>query len=326
MNQPNPGKKELVSIVMPARNEEGNIPRCYEEITRVMEAAGCDYEVVVTDNASSDRTGELCEKICATDPRWRYIRFSRNFTADNSMSAGLHYSRGDAVIILFSDLQEPPELIPRFLEKWREGYEIVYGVHTRRHGESPIRSLWASFFYKFINLLSEIQLPEHVADFRLMDRKVVNTINRMGERNRYLRGMIVWTGFRQTGIPYERQARGSGKGTTSYLYLFSYAVRSICSFSIRPLRFFFLFGMGVALLTVLLAAYYLYLYFAHGTEAPGIPTVILLLLGNIALTSLGIGVLGEYIGSIYTESKKRPLWVVEKAVNIEIPEERRYGN
>ncbi|MBN2290141.1 MAG: glycosyltransferase family 2 protein [Candidatus Glassbacteria bacterium] len=319
-------ERDLISIVMPAMNEEKNLPLCHEKVSGVMAPLDCDYEVLVIDNDSTDQTRRVCEEICAGDPHWSYIKLSRNFTAEHSIAAGLRYARGDAVIILLSDLQEPPELIPEFIARWREGYAIVYGIHTARPGESLGRRLFASLYYRLINLLSDIPLPEHVADFRLMDRKVVNAVNRLGERNRYLRGLSQWLGFNRCGVKYSRSARESGQSKTSVIFLLAYALRAISIFSNKPLRFFLFGGFFIMSITVVLAAFYFFLYLFIGSRAPGILTVVLLLLANLGLTALGIGVLGEYISNIYTETKQRPLWIVEDTINRDIPEEHRYGD
>jgi dolichol-phosphate mannosyltransferase len=316
---------KLISIVLPAMNEEENIPVCYEAITRVMATTGYDYEVIVIDNDSTDATGNRCEEICSKDHRWRYIKFSRNFTAEHSMAAGLRYSKGDAVVILWSDLQDPPELIPKFIEKWQEGYPVVYGVYTARPGLSPIRKALGDAYYRLINYLSDIPLPERSADFRLMDRKVVDALNRLQERNRYMRGLAQWVGFPRYEIKYERRPRRFGSTKMPIGRLLPYALQSICNFSVKPLRLFLVLGLIVMFTAVVAAAGYLILFLAYGTGAPGILTVVLMLLANIGLTLFGIGVLGEYIGNIYTEAKNRPLWIVEKAMNIDIPDDQRYG-
>jgi dolichol-phosphate mannosyltransferase len=318
-------RRKLISIVLPACNEEGNIPLCYDEITRVMLLVDYDYEVIVIDNDSSDGTGWKCEQICVKDSRWRYVKFSRNFTAEHSLAAGLRYSKGDAVITMWSDLQDPPDLLPQFIEKWEQGYDVVYGVYTEWEGTSLLRKTLGDLYYRLVNLLSDTSLPERSADFRIMDRKVVNALNRMNERNRYTRGLAHWVGFRKCEIAYRRRPRKSGQTKMPLGRLLPYALQAICNFSVKPLRLFLVMGFLVMTLAGLSALGYLGLYLFCGTKAHGILTVVLILLANMGLTMLGIGVLGEYVGHIYTEAKSRPLWIVEKAVNIEIPEDLRYG-
>jgi dolichol-phosphate mannosyltransferase len=315
----------MLSIVLPAMNEAQNIPLCYEEITAAMQGLDLDYEVLVVDNDSTDDTGRLCEALCREDPRWRYVRFSRNFSAEHSMAAGLRYSRGDAVMILWSDLQDPPSLIPRFVEKWREGFKIVQGVYTEQEGLPWTRRMVGDLFYRLINAMSDIHLEERSADFRLMDRTVVNALNRLRERNRYMRGLAHWVGFPKCEIRYQRRPRRFGTSKMPWANLLPYAMQAIANFSVRPLRLILALGV-VTLLGTLGATFgYLGLFIFVGTRAPGILTVVLLLLANMGLTLFGIGIIGEYIGAIYGEAKGRPLWIVEKAVNIDIPDEERYG-
>jgi glycosyltransferase involved in cell wall biosynthesis len=325
MENPNEQKRRLISIILPAFNEEDNIPLCYDEITRVMAGTDCDYEVLVIDNDSFDATGERCQEICGKDPRWRYIKFSRNFTAEHSMAAGLRYSKGDAVVTMWSDLQDPPDLIREFIEKWKEGYSIVYGVYTAWQGASWARKTLGNLYYWLVDSLSDLSLPGRSADFRLMDRQVVNALNRLQERNRYMRGLAHWVGFRKYAIQYERRPRKFGESKMPIRQLLPYALQSICNFSVRPLRLFMALGLLVMVVAVLAALGYFVVYLTYGTRAHGILTVVLLLLANMGLTLFAIGVLGEYIGHIYTEAKERPLWIVEKAINIDIPDEHRYG-
>lgn len=316
--------QKLISIVIPAMNEEANLDRCYEELSSVMRPLACDYEVLLIDNDSTDRTPEISAEIARRDHRWRYIKFSRNFTGEISMAAGFYYSRGDAVVVLFSDLQEPPSLIPAFIEKWREGYDIVYGIHTKRHGDSAFTAFLVSVYYRLIRKLSDYPLPEHVGDFSLLDRKVVNVVNQMRERNRYLRGLMHWTGFKRFGIPYERRARRAGRSKAPFFYMLSRAFAAIVNFSTKPLRMFMVFGMSVLSLAmiwiIVLIALKILSLMGIVSVVPGLATTHALLLLNLGVISLGFGVLGEYIGHIYNETKRRPLWVVERTINLELSE------
>lgn len=324
-------------------NEEKNIPRCYDEITCVMEPlgqneqgagdtkgssgaqGGCDYEVLVIDNDSKDCTGVLAKEICARDLRWRYIKFSRNFTVEVSMAAGLRYARGDAVVILFSDLQEPPDVIPRFIEKWREGYDIVYGVHTKREGDGALMRFSVACYYKLLRWMSDQNLPEHAGDFRLMDRRVVNVLNHMREKNRYLRGLSYWVGFRSCPVHYERRPRLAGKSNAPGLYLILMALRTICNFSIKPLQMFLLFGIFVMAVVALLIVGLIVHRLLFPSASPGLTTTHILLLLNLGVMSLGFGILGEYIGHTYTETKRRPLWIVDETANLPLSEEEKIG-
>ena len=325
MHSPSDSKARLVSIIIPTLNEERNIAQCYSVITDVMKQSDCDYEVIIVDNDSVDNTPQLCADICARDSLWSFIKLSRNFSAEHSVAAGLRYCRGDAAIIFLSDLQEPAEVIPQFIEKWLQGYDLVYGINCLRPGESLPRRIMASFFYKLINFLSDVDLPLNSTDYRLMDRKVINAINRLSERNRYLRGLAHWVGFKKIGIKYKRYPREHGKSKTPFMFMLTYAIRSITTFSVKPLRLFLLGGLALLVFSIFMGMLYLALYITAGAKAYGIITVVFFLLANLGLTSFGFGVLGEYIGNIYNEAKRRHLWIVEETVNITIDESEMYG-
>ncbi|HKC65517.1 MAG TPA: glycosyltransferase family 2 protein, partial [Pyrinomonadaceae bacterium] len=303
-------------IVIPALNEEGNIPRLEAELLAVVNILPYRFEFIVVDNSSTDRTGELFKAICARDQHWKYLRFSRNFTVEMSITAGYHYSSGDAIIVLYSDLQDPPDVIPKFLEKWREGYDVVYGVRTVRPGDARWRNRAVKIAYRLIGWFSDVPIPNDTGDFRLITRQVRDALERCPEQNRYMRGLIAWLGFRQVGVNYERRPRESGRSKAPFFDLLIFTFSAITSFSLRPLRLFTLMGTIILLLSMIAAIVYALLWFT-GSPPPGITTIIVLLLVAIGLNSIGIGILGEYVGRTYAESKHRPLYVVQEAVNIE---------
>ncbi|HEX6985623.1 MAG TPA: glycosyltransferase family 2 protein, partial [Planctomycetaceae bacterium] len=212
------GRRRLITVIMPARNEEQNLPRAYDEVTAVMSRLDYDYEVLLIDNDSSDGTGRVGQGLCARDARWRYLKFSRNFHVEGSIAAGLQYARGDAAIVLFSDLQDPPELIPAFVRKWEEGNDVVYGV-VRDRGDDP---LWRAFasrtLYRIVHALSDVEIVPNATDFRLLSRKAIDAMNLLGERNRYARGLAHWIGYRQTPIVYDRRPRTAGRSKAPLLY------------------------------------------------------------------------------------------------------------
>jgi dolichol-phosphate mannosyltransferase len=310
--------QQLFSMVVPVRNEEEVLPDTYQTLTRTLEEIGTPFEVIVMDNGSSDRTPEIMAAICSRDPRWKYIRLARNFDYQNSITAGMLAARGDAIMVIDADLQDPPELIPVFLQKWQDGYDIVYGVREKRTGEPKLRVIPTMLAMRFISWMSdEIKLPLHSGDFRLITRRVRDAFALMPETNRYVRGMIHWLGFRQIGIPYTR--RGRTKGQTNCgrpLYLIGFTFNAVFNFSFKPLRMFSLLGAGILGLVTLLVIYYLVMSFLR-TAPRGITSVLLLLLANLGVMSLGIGILGEYIARIYAESKRRPLWLVDYTLNLE---------
>jgi glycosyltransferase involved in cell wall biosynthesis len=321
------GQRKLITIIMPAYNEESNLPRAYEEVTDlfVKLLPSYDYEVLLIDNCSVDRTGEICQGICAKDSHWRYIRFSRNFSSEISITAGLHYSRGDAVIILFSDLQDPPEVIPQFVEKWKQGYDVVCGLLMRRDDGAWWKGVGAGIAYRLLRNFTDIHIPSNVTDYRLMARPVVNAINKLEERNRYFRGLAHWVGFKSTTVEYSRRPRTGGKSNAPFWYLLDFTARALTSFSIVPLRAFFLFGLGIMGCTCVYAAVTAMLWL-WGETVPGLTTIYLLLFAILGVLSLGIGTLGEYIGRIYIETKRRPLWIVADSRNIAMPAEQFYGD
>lgn len=315
--------KKLISIIMPAMNEELNLPKAYDEVSRVLaQMEKYDYEVIIIDNDSKDKTSEVCNEICHRDLRWKYIKFSRDFTSEISIAAGLRYAKGDAVIILFSDLQDPPELIPEFIQKWEEGYDLVCGLLISRADDSWWKNIGAKAIYFLLNKLSDIKLPQNVVDFRLMSRPVVDALNQLDERNRYFRGLAHWVGFKSCTIPFNRRPRINGKSKTSLFYLIDFAVRALTSFSVSPLRIFSGFGWLVLTGTVAYTAVTVVQLLLQ-RSIPGLTTIYLLLLFNLAFLALGIGTLGEYVGRIYVESKRRPLWIVEKTLNLEILDKER---
>lgn len=304
---------DLITLVIPARNEEENIPLLEKAVSEVVDPLPHNFEFIIVDNRSTDRTSKLVKDLCRRDPRWKYIRFSRDFSVEASIAAGYHFASGSAIILLYSDLQDPPSVIPRFIEKWKEGYDVVYGVRTVREGDPAWRNLMAKLAYRIIATLAEVHIPVDTGDFRLIDRKVRDALENIGEYNRYMRGLISWLGFNQTGIMYERAPRKAGVSKGPFWYIFFIAVNAITSFSMKPLRLFLLIGSIVTLFSFVAIFIYLLVYLFGNTVA-GLTTLILLSFLGIGMNSIGIGVLGEYIGRIYFETKRRPIYVVDEMV------------
>jgi polyisoprenyl-phosphate glycosyltransferase len=310
-------KRKLLSIIVPVRNEQDNLPRAYDELTTVMATASCDYEVIVIDNDSTDRTASIAAELCARDARWRYIKFSRNFTVEGSLAAGYQFCHGDAAIVVFGDLQDPPSLILEFIRRWEDGFDVVYGVLRRRTGDPAWKSVSARLLYRIVNYLSDVSIPNNATDFRLLSRRAIDAVNRLDERNRYARGFSHWIGFRQCPIVYDRRPRTAGRSKAPFLYLLNLAANAITCFSIRPLQLFSLFGFATLAGTITLAVIYLITWLL-GYSLPGLTTVYLLLLANLAVLLLGFGTLGEYIGRIYIEAKGRPMFLVEHTINFDV--------
>jgi dolichol-phosphate mannosyltransferase len=315
---------KLVSIIIPAYNEQDNLPELFERVGAVArDQKAYDFEFLIVDNCSTDRTEDIVTAQCREDSRWKYIRFSRNFGAEVSLAAGLKYARGDAAILLFSDLQEPPEYIPDFLAKWQEGYDVVYGTLLTREDDSFFKKCGSKVAYALIEKLSDIRIPANATDYRLISRSVINAINDCGESNRYLRGLVHWVGFNQASIPYDRAPRKHGNTSTNPLFLIRYAVNALIAFSERPLRLASLFGFLMVLASMAGAVIYVLLLILSQmglapTEPPppGWTTLTLLVLFFGGMQSLFMGVMGEYIANIYGEVKLRPLWVIKKEIGI----------
>lgn len=309
----------LVTIVVPALNEEGNIARLETELLAALEPLPYRYEFIVVDNHSTDRTGELIKAICWRDPRWKYLRFSRNFTVEMSITAGYHYASGDAIIVLYSDLQDPPSAIPLLLAKWREGYDVVYGVRTVRTGDPGWRNLAVKLAYRLIAWSAETAIPVNAGDFRLITRQVRDALEQCGETNRYMRGLIAWLGFEQAGVSYERQPRKSGRSKAPLWPTILFTINAVTSFSLKPLRLFLFLGFGLLGISLIGAILYSALFLVVSPPS-GITTLIVLAFFSIGLNSLGIGIIGEYLGRTYTETKRRPLYLVREVVNFPTPE------
>lgn len=304
----------VVSILAPVFNEEPVLPELYRRVQTVMDATPYSWELLLVNDGSRDRSAEVIRELHEQDSRVKGVSFSRNFGFQVAVSAGLDYARGRAVILADADLQDPPEVFPRMIEKWQEGYDVVYGVRSSREGESWFKVLTAKLFYRLIYRITDVEIPLDTGDFRLMDRRVVNAVRRMPERNRFLRGMVPWIGFRQTGIPYERRARYAGQSKfSSVRQMLPFAIDAITSFSYLPLQLatYMGFGLAAASLIAILVVIALRLF---GPSSPllgqATTLVVVLFLGGVQLISLGI--IGEYLGRIYDEVKGRPLYVIDE--------------
>jgi polyisoprenyl-phosphate glycosyltransferase len=307
----------LVSVVAPMHDEAPTVAPFHERVAAALE--GEDWELVVVDDGSRDGThGELAA-IAAADERLRVVRLSRSFGHQAALTAGLEHARGDVVVMLDGDLQDPPEVIPAMLARWREGSEVVYAVREARAGETPFKRVTARWFYRLFRGLTDVDLVEESGDFRLMDRRALNALLAMPERNRFLRGMTVWVGYTQTAVPFAREARSAGRTKYTTSRMLRFAFDAITSFSNRPLQFATLLGFFFSALAFLAIPLTIVARYAEIYER-GVPTtiVIVLLLGGIQLITVGI--IGEYVGRIYDEVKHRPLYVVRDRVNVDEPD------
>ena len=308
------------SIIAPIYNEKENLPELYARVRDVMDSTGETWELLLVDDGSTDSSSEIIRRLAREDRRVRPVIFARNFGHQVAVTAGLDYSRGDAVVIIDADLQDPPELILDMAKKWREGYEVVYAVRTEREGESWFKLWTASLFYRLIYRITDVKIPLDTGDFRLMDRSVVNVMNRMRERHRFLRGMSAWVGFRQIGVEYKRAARKAGETKYPFKKMFRLAINAITSFSYFPLQVATFFGFasaGVAIIAIPVVAV-LRLAGSHSFEGQTTTLISVLFLGGVQLICLGI--LGEYIGRLYDEAKGRPLYIVREAPEEQEPQ------
>jgi glycosyltransferase involved in cell wall biosynthesis len=305
--------KITYSIVAPIYNELDNLPELYRRVKEVMDSTHQPWELVLVDDGSTDGSTELICELAQQDKRVRPVIFARNFGHQIAITAGWDYARGDAVVIIDADLQDPPELILEMAKKWQEGYEVVYAVRAEREGESWFKLWTASLFYRLIYRITDVKIPLDTGDFRLMDRKVVNVLKQMRERHRFPRGMSAWVGFRQIGVEYKRAARVAGETKYPFRKMFRLALNAVTSFSYFPLQVATFFGFASAGLAILAIPVVVYMRITGSQAFFGQATTLIavLFLGGVQLISLGI--LGEYIGRLYDEAKGRPLYIVREA-------------
>ncbi len=301
------------SIVVPVYNEAENLPELHRRVRDVMDSLGEPWELVLVDDGSVDGSTEQIRHLAQSDPHVRPVIFARNFGHQIAVTAGLDYARGQAVIIMDADLQDPPEIIPRLIERWCEGYEVVYAVRAEREGETWFKKVTAAFFYRLIYRIADVKIPLDTGDFRLLDRKVVDVLRRMRERHRFLRGMAAWVGFRQIGVEYRRAARFAGETKYPFRKMLRLALNAITGFSYFPLQLATFFGFFCAGLAIFSIPIVIILRMTGWQAFQGQATTLIsvLFLGGVQLISLGI--LGEYIGRIYDEVKGRPLYIVREA-------------
>lgn len=309
----------MISIIAPVYNEEEVLHSLYERIHEVMEETGEEWELMLVNDGSRDRSAEVIEALNQRDSRVRGLSFSRNFGFQEAVTAGLHHVSGDAVVLTDADLQDPPEVIPKMIAKWKEGYDVVYGVRAEREGETWFKLITAKLFYRIIHRITSVNIPLDTGDFRLMDRRVVDAIGQMDERNRFLRGMVPWVGFKQIGIEYVRHPRYAGEAKySSVRKMVAFAIDAVTSFSYFPLRLATFLGFllaSISGLAIVLVIFLRLLTEAQALLGQATTLVTVLFLGGVQLISLGI--IGEYLGRIYDEVKGRPLYLIDKSWGVE---------
>jgi len=314
-----PASAPILSLIVPVKDEEGAIAPFLERVAPILDgllAAGSEpaWEIVFVDDGSEDATLAAVMQAHGRDPRVRALSLSRNFGKEAALTAGLDFAAGQAVIPIDVDLQDPPELIGAMLAKWRDGNEVVYGVRTNRQADSLPKRLTADLYYRAHNYLSSDKIPEHAGDFRLLDRAVVEIIRAMPERNRFMKGLFAWSGFRQAAVEYERAPRAVGQTKFRYWKLWTLALDGLTSASTMPLRIWSYIGVVIAFLSLIYAVYVVVKTVVFGSDVAGYPSLMVAILFFGGLHLISLGVLGEYVGRILIETKRRPLYVVRRKI------------
>ena len=302
----------MISIIMPVFNEQEALPQLYRRVSEVMKCVNMPFELIFVNDGSTDKSLEIALGLCQEDKNVKVLELSRNFGHQVALMAGLDYAKGDAVITMDADLQHPPELIPELIKKWREGYDVVYTCRQRTADTGPLKNITSHLFYTIVNHLSEVDIPPGAADFRLLDRKVVEAFRTLGERALFHRGLVSWVGYRQTAIHYEARERYGGKSKYSFLRMLRFAADGITSFSSIPLYVSAFIGMLISAVSFVYAAFAIYAWLFTDRVVEGWTSVIVavLFLGGIHLITLGIQ--GAYLGRIYNEVKGRPRYLVRR--------------
>lgn len=304
----------VISVVVPLRDEAANLAPLASRLGAVLDDVGEPAEIVLIDDGSTDNTLDRARGLRARDARVKVVALSRNFGKELAIAAGLRYARGRAVILMDGDLQHPPETIPAFLARWREGFQVVYGQRRSRATDAPARRRLAPLFYRGFAALTGFELPTGAGDFRLLDRRVVDALNSIPERTRFTKGLYAWVGFRQVGVPYEVADRVAGRSAWSLLALWSFALDGITAFSSLPLRMWTYLGTLISLVAIGYAAYFTLRTLIYGIDVPGYPSLIVAIMFFAGVQLIGMGVIGEYVSRVFTEVKRRPLYVVAEEI------------
>ncbi len=315
--------RKLVSIVVPAYNEQDNIDKLADRLAAVFDAEPqYDFEAILVENGSTDRTFEVALAVNERDPRFKLLQLSRNFRMDGGLTAGLANINGDAAVLMAADLQDPPELIHQFLRKWEEGFEVVYQIVTERQGTGPIRRMNSGLFYWLAGKMTDGRIPRNVSDFRLVDRKVYETVNVMEERNRFVRGLFAWVGFTSVGIEAEREPRTAGVSGAHTFKVIDLAFKGLFAHSYKPLRMISIFGLTLSGLSFLAIIVFAIRFVVDGVPFAGFGTIICLFLLLFGFLFTMLGIVSEYVGLIYEEVKQRPNFVVRRQVGIDEKDSR----
>ncbi len=307
----------VYSIVIPVFNEEAVILESHKRLKTIMDTCNESYEMIFVDDGSSDNTLELIKEICKQDSCSRMVSFSRNFGHQTAITAGMEFATGDVVIIIDADLQDPPEVILDMIAKWKEGYQVVYGKRLQRKGETFFKKMTAKIFYRILNLLTDVEIPVDVGDFRLIDQKVCEALKSLPERNRYVRGLVSWVGFRQTSVTYNREERFAGETKYPLRQMFRFATDGITSFSHKPLKISIFFGSILSMFSFIYMIVVIYQKLFTNAVISGWASTMAVILFFNGVTLIMLGIIGVYIGRIYDEAKARPLYIVGETVGFD---------
>jgi len=303
------------SIIVPLYNEEEVLPQTYPRLKKVMESLDDSYEVIMINDGSKDKTAFMAKEICLENPSFKMINFSRNFGHQTAITAGMDHARGQAIIVIDADLQDPPEIIPQMIAKWKEGFEVVYGRRISRKGETFFKKFTARMFYRTLNKLVDIKMPTDVGDFRLIDKKVKDALITIPEHNRYVRGLISWLGFKQTSVDFARDARAAGETKYPFRKMIKLALDGITSFSYKPLKFSVNIGLFISAFSIAFAiAVVLLRFFDIVAMEPGWASLMVVILFFFGVVLIMLGIIGEYIARIFEEVKGRPLYIISEKI------------
>ncbi|MHB1452863.1 MAG: glycosyltransferase family 2 protein [Saccharofermentanales bacterium] len=307
--------KVIYSVVVPLYNEEEVLPETYKRLKSVLDSIGQQYEVVMVNDGSRDRTAIMAKEICEGDSSFKLINFSRNFGHQTAITAGMDNTSGDAIIVIDADLQDPPEIILAMIEKWKQGFEVVYGKRVSRQGETFFKKMTARLYYRLLNKLTDVRIPTDVGDFRLIDKKVKDALLSVPEHNRYVRGLISWLGFKQTAVEFVREARFAGETKYPLRKMIKLAVDGITSFSYKPLKFSVGIGIFISVFSLLFALTVVILRINNiGQMEPGWASLMVVFLFFSGVILVMLGIIGEYIARIFEEVKGRPLYIISEKV------------
>lgn len=307
----------MYSLVVPLYNEELVINESYKRLKEIMDSCKESYEIIFINDGSKDNTEKLATEICKKDSNIKLINFSRNFGHQSAITAGMELSTGSAVIIIDADLQDPPEIILQMIEKWKEGYDVVYGKRIQRHGETFFKKFTSKIYYRTLNKLTNMDIPKDTGDFRLIDRKVCNVLNSLPEKNRYVRGLISWLGFKQIGVDFIRNERFAGNTKYSISKMIKLAIDGITSFSYKPLKIASIIGMFTSIMGFIYLLVILFQKIFTNTTLQGWTSIIAINIIFDGIILLVLGIIGEYIGRIYDEAKGRPIYIIKDCLGFQ---------